>query len=160
MKKEASVKKKPAKKEESEIEAESEAEVDEQEAEEDAEEDEADEDCEEENPEECEEDEEHKPTAKNYRDFWKALPYATAGVQNAVKELKGLHLRGGKQKKLAEMALGFAQKGWSHKLFKSIETLEEERTKSKNTTALPRVLMRTKCGGEADFQQASLSTRV
>ena len=123
--------------------------------EEDAEEDEADKDCEEENP-----DDEHKPTAKNYRDFWKALPYATAGVQNAVKELKSLHLRGGKQKKLAEMALGFARKGWDHKLFKSIETLEEERTKSKNTTALPRVLMRTKCGGEADFQQASLSTRL
>ena len=97
---------------------------------------------------------EGKATAKDYRDFWKALPFAKPQIQQAVKDAKTLGFRSGKQKTLATMALGFAKQGWDHKVFKSIESLEEQRSMTKKNIALPKVIMRAKCGGDALFQQA------
>ena len=84
------------------------------------------------------------------------MPFAKPEIQKAVKDIKGMRLRSDKQKHLANMAVAFAQQGWDHKAFKSIEALEEERSRSKNTMAMPKVIMRAKCGGEAQFQQAQL----
>jgi hypothetical protein len=145
------VRKKPAKKEEPLAKPEDE----EQEGEEEEEEVKEDEEMVDED-----EDDKSKANAKAYKKFWSKLASAPVAVQNQVKEIKALHFRAGKQKKLQELALAFQSGGWDHKVFKSIQGLEEERSKAKETKAIPRVLMRAKCGGEDMFNQASVTINV
>jgi hypothetical protein len=95
-----------------------------------------------------------KATPKQYYNFWKAVPFASPSVQKAVATVKNMSVRSGKTKKLAEMALAYATQKWDHKIFKSMESLEQERGQSKEEKALPKVIMRAKCGGEEHFKQA------
>ena len=101
-----------------------------------------------------------KTKAATYKQFWRKLASAPLAVQSIVKEIKSLHFRAGKQKKLQEQAMAFQSGGWEHKVFKSIQALEEERSKAKETKAIPRVLMRAKCGGEDLFNQANGTINV
>lgn len=98
------------------------------------------------------------PSSKDYYNFYKQLPNASPAVQKAVAEVKKLHHRGGKQKKLAQMAMAFAAQKWDHQVFKSMETLENQRRQDKQDKAIPGVLMRAKCGGEEFFKQATHCT--
>ena len=95
-----------------------------------------------------------KAKAAAYRKFWSKLGGAPKAVQDKVKEMQTLQWRAGKRQQLQALALAYANGGWENKVFKSIETLEEERSKSKQVKAIPKVLMRAKCGGEDAFQQA------
>ncbi len=67
-----------------------------------------------------------KPSSKEFHRFWKAVPFAPASVQKAMATVKTMSLRAGKQQKLAEMAKAHAAKQWDHKLFKSLESLEQD----------------------------------
>ena len=95
-----------------------------------------------------------KATPKQYYNFWKSVPFASPAVQKAVATVKNMTVRSGKTKKLAEMALAYATQKWDHKIFKSMESLEQERGQSKEEKAVPKVIMRAKCGGEEHFKQA------
>jgi len=95
-----------------------------------------------------------KATPKQYYNFWKAVPFAGPSVQKAVATVKKMSVRSGKTKKLAEMALAYATQKWDHKIFKSMESLEQQRGQSKEEKAMPKVIMRAKCGGEEHFKQA------
>jgi len=105
-----------------------------------------------------------EPTTKDmaalYKKFWNKVSSAPLAVQNKIKDIKAMHFRVGKQRKLKELALAFQSGGWDHKVFKSIQALEEERSKAKETKAIPRVLMRAKCGEEDLFNQASGTINV
>jgi hypothetical protein len=95
-----------------------------------------------------------KAKAAAYRKFWNKLGSAPKAVQDKVNEIKTLSWHAGKRQQLQNLALAYANGGWENKVFKSIETLEEERSRSKQVKAIPKVLMRAKCGGEEAFQQA------
>jgi hypothetical protein len=95
-----------------------------------------------------------KAKAAAYKKFWNKLPFAPKAVQDKVKDIKSLALRAGKREQLQELALAYAKGGWQDKVFKSIESLGEERSRGKEVKAIPRVLMRAKCGGEESFNQA------
>ena len=48
----------------------------------------------------------------------------------------------------------YASQKWDHKLFKSIESLQQERSKAREDIVMPKVIMVAKCGGKAPFEQA------
>ena len=95
-----------------------------------------------------------KAKAAAYKKFWNKLPFAPKAVQDKVKDIKSMAFRAGKREQLQELALAYAKGGWQDKVFKSIESLGEERSRGKEVKAIPRVLMRAKCGGEESFNQA------
>ena len=95
-----------------------------------------------------------KAKAAAYKKSWNKLPFAPKAVQDKVKDIKSLALRAGKREQLQEWALAYAKGGWQDKVFKSIESLGEERSRGKEVKAIPRVLMRAKCGREESFNQA------
>jgi len=112
---------------------------------------------EEEEQEEQEEQEESKPTANEYRKFWKALPTAKPEIVARVNELRKMGLRSGKRDELAKLAKGFAIGGWDHASFTMQETLDHSKSSKKADRAVPKALMRNMCGGEAMFQEALLN---
>lgn len=101
-----------------------------------------------------EEDDDKKPTANEYRTFWKALPKAKPEIIARVSELSKLGLRSGKRQEIAKLAKGFAIGGWDHTAFKMKETMEHIKSSKKADRAVPKTLMRQMCGGEAGFQEA------
>ena len=92
---------------------------------------------------------------KEYYRFWKKLPEAPKAVQEQMQKIKDQPHRSGKQKQLAEMAKAYACQKWDHKLFKPIESLQQERSKAREDIVMPKVIMVAKCGGKAPFEQAT-----
>ena len=92
---------------------------------------------------------------KEYYHFWKKLPEAPKAVQDEVHKIKDQPHRSGKRKTLAEMAKAYASQQWDHKLFKSMESLQQERSKAREDIVMPKVIMVVKCGGKAPFEQAT-----
>ena len=95
-----------------------------------------------------------KAKAAAYKKFWNKLPFAPKAVHDKVKDIKSLATRAGKRDQLQELALAFAKGSWQDNVFKSIESLGEERSRGKEVKATPRALMRAKCGGEESLNQA------
>jgi hypothetical protein len=94
-----------------------------------------------------------KAKAAAYKKFWNKLSFAPKAVQDKVKDIKSMAFRAGKREQLQKLALAYAKGRWQDKVFKSIESLDEERSRGKELT-IPRVLMRAKCGGQESFNQA------
>ena len=95
-----------------------------------------------------------KSLERNTTAFGK-MPEAPKAVQEQVQKIKDQPHRSGKQKQLAEMAKAYASQKWDHKLFKSIESLQQERSKAREDIVMPKVIMVAKCGGKAPFEQAT-----
>ena len=95
-----------------------------------------------------------KAKAAAYKKFWNKLPFAPKAVQDKAKDIKSMAFRAGKREQLQELALAYAKGGWQDKVFKSIESLGEARSRGKEVKAIPRVLMRAKCGGDESYNQA------
>ena len=94
-------------------------------------------------------------TKREYCRFWKSLPEAPKAVQDQARNIKDQPHRSGKRKTLAEMAKAYASQQWDHKLFKSMESLQQERSKAREDIVMPKVIMVAKCGGKAPFEQAA-----
>ena len=84
---------------------------------------------------ECQEDKDEtaekdktKVSGKEYYHFGKSLPEAPRAVQEAMQKVKGQPKRVGKQKQVADMAKAYVKQKWDHKLFKSIDPLQPERS--------------------------------
>ena len=92
-----------------------------------------------------------KAKAAASKKCWNKLPCAPKAVQDKVKSMA---FRAGKREQRQELALAYAKGGWHDNVFKSMESLEEERSRGKEVKAIPRVLMGAKCGGEEAFNQA------
>ena len=92
---------------------------------------------------------ETKVSGKPYNHFWKSLPEAPRAVQVAVKKVKG------QPKRLADMAKAYAKQRWDHKLFKSIETLQQEKAQARGDIVMPEVIMVAKCRGKAAAEEAA-----
>jgi hypothetical protein len=76
-------------------------------------------------------------------------------VQEQALNIKDQPHRSGKQKQLAEMAKAYASQKWDHKLFKSIESLQQERPNARKDTVMPKAIVVATCGGKAPFEQAT-----
>ena len=76
-------------------------------------------------------------------------------MQEAVQKVKDQPHRSGKRKELAEMAKAYASQKWGHKLFKPMESMQQERPKAREDIVKPKVIMVAKCGGKAPFEQAT-----
>ena len=110
---------------------------------------------------ECQEDNDETTEKDNtqmrqmeYYHFWKKLPEAPKAVQDEVYKIKDQPHRSGKRKTLAEMAKAYASQQWDHKLFKSMESLQHERSKAREDIVMPKVIMEAKRGGKSAFEQA------
>ena len=96
-----------------------------------------------------------KVSGKGILPLLEKMPEAPKAVQEQVQKIKDQPHRSGKQKQLAEMAKAYASQKWDHKLFKSIESLQQERSKAREDIVMPKVIMVAKCGGKAPFEQAT-----
>ena len=90
-----------------------------------------------------------KVSGKPYNHFCKSLPEAPRAVQVAVKKVKG------QPKRLADMAKAYAKQRWGHKLFKSIESLHQEKAQARGDVVMPEVIMVARCRGQAAFEEAA-----
>ena len=108
---------------------------------------------------ESEEEEEGKlpkrqPTAKEYRNFKNALVSGNPKFVELVQSIARLPHCSGKQERLQRLVLAHAIGGFDHKEFKAQESLEQDKYMNKESDAIPKALMRGKCGGEEFFLQA------
>ena len=110
---------------------------------------------------ECHEDEDEtaekdktKVSGKEYHHFLEPLSEAPRAVQEAVQKVKGQPKRVGKPKQVADMAKAYVKQKRDHKLFKSIEPLEQERPQAREDVVMPKVIMEAKRGGKSAFEQA------
>ena len=94
-------------------------------------------------------------SGKQYYHFWKSLPEAPRAVQEAVLKVKDRPKRSGKQKQLADVSRAYANQKWGHKLFKSIESLQQERPNAREDIVMPKVIMVAKSGGKRASEQAT-----
>ena len=70
-------------------------------------------------------------------------------------KLKDQAKRSAKEKQFVDKLLVVAMQKWGHKLFKSIESLQQERSNAKEDAVMPKVIMVAKCGGRDPFEQAT-----
>ena len=84
-----------------------------------------------------------------------SLPEAPRAVQKTVHKLKDHAKRSGKEKQFVDKAIALAMQKWGHKLFKSIDSLQQGRCQAQEDIVMPKVIMVAKCGGRAPFEQAT-----
>ena len=81
-----------------------------------------------------------KPTPVEYRRFKQEILQADPKYLKMVQDIANLPSRTGKQEKLQKLVLAHAMGGFDHKEFKAHESLTQEKSVGKDTTAIPKAL--------------------
>ena len=101
--------------------------------------------------------EEEAPTAGQLRSFKKALDKAPAHAQAVVDSALKLGFGQGKRAQYQKLAVAFAQSGWQHACFNSVESVEGKKKATESEVCYPRPVMIGHCGGLAHFNDGLAS---